>query len=132
MKGLFCALAALVLLAPAALAGPPSVGWTGSFHSKQIILCDTREQVAAIVEAGQESALATRAKFFEYYGTINARGEPTCSIGSVLHVRVTDVIDLGEFDAAAGRARGWALHVVDMRGIEGWLLYASKVEGVGI
>ena len=118
----FAAVVFSCLPAFADITGPPPVGWYGSF-SMPAIVCDTSDQVKAIVDAATAKPDGgAQAKLDEYQAILNQKGDPTCMIILALNVAVGESIDLGKFSASAKKTfHSWAVHIGNSNA-EAWLL----------
>jgi hypothetical protein len=110
----------------AAHAEPPE----GRAIAASAIVCDTVDQLRAIVTAGrtdlQSGALA---EFSALSKQLDASREPSCTIIGV-NSASSEVIKLGGFSFLASRRNGWAVHI--HRGAAaGWMLYSEAVASGG-
>jgi hypothetical protein len=107
--------------------GPPSKGWEGGFRLPHII-CDTKDQIRAISEAGVNSNEDLQKKFFELSQVKDDKDEPTCIIGSIDDVVVGESEEIGfSTDVAGVKVKAWAVHFGNQAG-GWWMLYAERPE----
>lgn len=85
-----------------AFASPPAIGhWVGD---KPITLCDTKEQIDALVLAGKEKGNGFQTAYDVLYSTLNQYGEHTCEVeppgtGNVVSVGEPAVMWFGDTQA---------------------------------
>jgi hypothetical protein len=122
---------ALVILAGSARAegyrGPPPKGWEGGFRFPYIV-CDTRDQIRAISEAGAKSNGDLQKKFDELNRVKDDKDEPTCVVGPIQNVVIGESEDVGFSNDSAGvMVKAWAVHFGNGAG-QWWMLYAERSE----
>ena len=94
--GMIGATAVLVLVGSAraeGYRGPPPKGWEGGFRFPYII-CDTKNQIRAISEAGAKSNGALQRKFDELSQVKDDKDAPTCVVGPIKDVVVGESEDV--------------------------------------
>jgi hypothetical protein len=118
-------IAAFALLPLPAFAdeSPPAAGSTGSFHA---IVCDTSEQIVAIVDAAKAKPDGgAQAKFNEFAALKDAKAEPSCALQPIMGVTVGESIDLGKAQLVPDKwVHAWsvAIHAGDT---DGFILYVT-------
>jgi hypothetical protein len=107
--------------------GPPPRGWEGGFRFPYII-CDTRDQIQAISQAGAKSNGDLQKKFDELYQVKDDKDEPVCVVGPIKDVVIGESEDLGfSTDSAGVKVKAWAVHFGNGAG-QWWMLYAERPE----
>jgi hypothetical protein len=128
--GMIGATAVLVLVGSAraeGYRGPPPKGWEGGFRFPYII-CDTKNQIRAISEAGAKSNGDLQRKFDELYQVKDDKDAPTCVVGPIKDVVVGESEDVGfSTDSAGVKVKAWAVHFGNGAG-QWWMLYAERSE----
>jgi hypothetical protein len=128
--GMTGAAAVLVLVGSAqaeGYRGPPPKGWEGGFQFPYII-CDTKDQIRAISEAGATSNGDLQMKFDELYQVKDDKDEPTCVVGPIKDVVIEESEDVGfSTDLAGVKVKAWAVHFGYGAG-QWWMLYAERSE----
>ena len=115
------AAATLLVVASSASAQPPQ----GSYKSETVIVCDTADQIRAIVLAGKDNdETGAFVQFSTFSKQLNAAKEPACTIIDV-NAAADESIELGTFSIFAATPRhAWAVHIQE-GGIDGWMLYTE-------
>jgi hypothetical protein len=106
-------------------AEPPPPMWAGTF-AVPIVACDTKEQAAAIANAGKESAEALLAAYQQMSTRVNDKGDPTCANSQIPYLVVSEREDFGIAHAASGDLTHiWIVHGgTDKR--EFWFIFAQN------
>lgn len=129
-----CLLVASMVAIPVVSSAEPKIGESLNVHSG--ILCDTAEQIAAIVTAGNHDFESAQAKYLEYKAQKNERDEPMCWFGRwALATPITSVIALPQFYGIGGLSNAWSVGLKSTDGITGFLLWEEplpKVTGQNI
>jgi hypothetical protein len=117
---------ALLVLAGSARAAVPTPGTMAYLPSA--ILCDTLDQVKAIVKVATDSkGKDTINKYLEFQEQKDAKGEPACN-GQPVMGHVADVVDLGlSFGLNGIPVHAWAIHIVNPSA-EAYALFGEAVE----
>jgi hypothetical protein len=90
------------------------------------ILCDTEEQIRAIVTGAQTGDDGARLAFQKFNGERNAKNKPACTLGQVPHhwVSVPDSIALGHWPENGRAFNAFGLHIQTGE-IDLWFLYVA-------
>ncbi len=133
MRMLYAAAIVLATMSGAAAQVAPLPNEGGLFHvTSHVVLCDTLDQVRAIVNASAESANAGAQKYRELRATTNGRGKATCDIVPRLHATVVEEpVNLGILHMNHDmRFRAHGVHVKNPGG-EGWFLHITPLRSQG-
>src|ERR1700686_3537029 len=102
--------------------GPPPKGWMGSFANPYII-CDSKEQIKEIADAGRDDGMKLVAKFKEFNTTLDSKNNPTCVYAPPQRIVAGESEDMGDATAQSGiKVHSWSLHIGNAAG-EGFMLY---------
>lgn len=120
------AAAALLVLIASARADPPPKGWFGSF-SGQYIVCDTKDEIRQIAEAGKDDGAKLVAEFKKLADTKNDKGERACVLAPVEEMAVGESEYIGIATAESGtKAKTYAIHIGNQAG-EWWMMFGEQV-----
>jgi hypothetical protein len=124
--------AAVALMVVAAIASVRAARAQDSPATIGGVLCDTQDQLRAIVAANQRSADAGRSVFQMLNMQLNARNQPTCSAQQVQHelLSVPHSIDIGRWPQDNQALEAFALYI-QAGGIEGWFMYIGPRDLLG-
>jgi len=94
----------------------------GSFANPYII-CDSKEQIKEIADAGRDDGMKLVAKFKEFNTTLDSKNEPTCVYAPPQGIVAGESEDMGDSTAQSGqRVHAWAVHIGNAAG-EWHMLY---------